>query len=401
MPLEAVELPAAAAELRPSRSPSICSSDALRARLPRLRAGPTATSCAPSAGASTTRPTSSPTRADEDDLRRLLEWCEEAGAAAIPYGGGTSVVGGVEPRRRRRLRGRGVARPAPARPRARGRPASRARRGSRRARPGPASRSSCASHGLTLRHFPQSFEFSTLGGWIATRAGGHFATLYTHIDDLVESVRTVTPRGVWEIAAAARLGRRAEPRPAAARLRGDPRRDHRGVGARAGRGPRSARRRACASRASQQGAAAARALSQSGLYPDELPPARPRRGARSRARRRRARRCCVLGFESADHPLEPWMERALEICARSRRRAGRAAQVQARGRGGGARRRRGAWRDAFLAGAVPARHAGRRRGARPTRSRPRCTWDRFDEFVATVRRAGAAGRCTRSAGRAA
>ena len=48
-------------------------------------------------------------------------------------------------------------------------------------------------HGLTLRHFPQSFEYSTLGGWIATRAGGHFATLYTHIDDLVESVRAVTP----------------------------------------------------------------------------------------------------------------------------------------------------------------------------------------------------------------
>ncbi len=51
---------------------------------------------------------------------------------------------------------------------------------------------------MTLRHFPQSFEYSTLGGWIATRAGGHFATLYTHIDDLVESVRAITPRGTWE-----------------------------------------------------------------------------------------------------------------------------------------------------------------------------------------------------------
>src|SRR5262249_7510593 len=45
---------------------------------------------------------------------------------------------------------------------------------------------------------PQSFEYSTLGGWVATRAGGHFATLYTHIDDLVESVRAITPRGTWE-----------------------------------------------------------------------------------------------------------------------------------------------------------------------------------------------------------
>src|SRR5260221_2347256 len=52
--------------------------------------------------------------------------------------------------------------------------------------------------GLTLRFFPQSFEYSTLGGWIATRAGGHFATLYTHIDDLVESLQAVTPRGVME-----------------------------------------------------------------------------------------------------------------------------------------------------------------------------------------------------------
>ena len=53
-------------------------------------------------------------------------------------------------------------------------------------------------HGLAIRHYPQSFEFSTLGGWIATRSGGHFATLYTHIDDFVESIRTITPAGVME-----------------------------------------------------------------------------------------------------------------------------------------------------------------------------------------------------------
>ena len=63
---------------------------------------------------------------------------------------------------------------------------------------GPVLEAQLREHGLTLRHFPQSFEFSTLGGWIATRAGGHFATLYTHIDDLVESVRAVTPTGIWE-----------------------------------------------------------------------------------------------------------------------------------------------------------------------------------------------------------
>ena len=60
---------------------------------------------------------------------------------------------------------------------------------------GPRLEAQLREHGLTLRHFPQSFEYATLGGWIATRAGGHFATLLTHIDDLVESVRAVTRAG--------------------------------------------------------------------------------------------------------------------------------------------------------------------------------------------------------------
>ena len=50
----------------------------------------------------------------------------------------------------------------------------------------------------TLRHFPQSFRFSSLGGWIVTRSGGHYATNHTHIDEFVESVRMLTPRGWWE-----------------------------------------------------------------------------------------------------------------------------------------------------------------------------------------------------------
>jgi alkyldihydroxyacetonephosphate synthase len=61
---------------------------------------------------------------------------------------------------------------------------------------GPALEDQLRPHGFTLRHFPQSFEFSSLGGWIATRSGGHYATNQTHIDDFVESVRMVTPAGV-------------------------------------------------------------------------------------------------------------------------------------------------------------------------------------------------------------
>ena len=57
---------------------------------------------------------------------------------------------------------------------------------------GPRLEEQLGEHGLTLRHFPQSFEYSTLGGWIATRAGGHFATVLTHIEDLVSSARAIT-----------------------------------------------------------------------------------------------------------------------------------------------------------------------------------------------------------------
>jgi alkyldihydroxyacetonephosphate synthase len=53
-------------------------------------------------------------------------------------------------------------------------------------------------HGLTARFYPQSFERSTVGGWVVTRAAGHLSAGPTHIDDLVESVRAITPAGPWE-----------------------------------------------------------------------------------------------------------------------------------------------------------------------------------------------------------
>jgi len=129
----------------------------------------------------------------EADIVALLDWCTDAGAAAIPYGGGSSVVGGVEPPQSDRYRAtvsidlRHLDRVV------------EIDRVSRAARIqagvyGPALEDQLRPHGLTLRHFPQSFEFSSLGGWIATRSGGHFATRYTHIDDFVESLRhSATP----------------------------------------------------------------------------------------------------------------------------------------------------------------------------------------------------------------
>jgi alkyldihydroxyacetonephosphate synthase len=132
---------------------------------------------------------------DESEIEAALSWAEAEGAAVIPFGGGTSVVGGVEPRLGERpvvsLDLRRLDRVLEVDPQSL---AARIQAGAT----GPGLEDQLREHGLTLRHFPQSFEYATLGGWIATRAGGHFATLETHIDDLVESVRAITPRGTWK-----------------------------------------------------------------------------------------------------------------------------------------------------------------------------------------------------------
>ena len=71
---------------------------------------------------------------------------------------------------------------------------------------GPALETSCARTGSRCVTSRSRSAFSTLGGWLATRAGGHFATLYTHIDDLTESLRVVTPAGVQRVATPAGSG---------------------------------------------------------------------------------------------------------------------------------------------------------------------------------------------------
>ena len=133
----------------------------------------------------------------ERDVEAVLEWAASANVAVVPYGGGTSVSGGVQcevPARfdgvvsldlgalDRVLQIDDVSRAALIQAGA----------------SGPVIEKQLRALDLTLRFYPQSFELSTLGGWIATRAGGHFATVETHIDDLVESVRAITPGGAWE-----------------------------------------------------------------------------------------------------------------------------------------------------------------------------------------------------------
>ena len=133
--------------------------------------------------------------ATEEQVVSLLDFCSSAGYTVVPFGGGSSVVGGVEPPEEsngavcldltgldRVLEVDSVSQ------------AARIQGGTL----GPTLEAQLRPFGMTLRHFPQSFEFSTLGGWIATRSGGHFATNHTHIDDLVESVRMITPAGPYE-----------------------------------------------------------------------------------------------------------------------------------------------------------------------------------------------------------
>jgi alkyldihydroxyacetonephosphate synthase len=64
---------------------------------------------------------------------------------------------------------------------------------------GPDLEAALNAEGFTLGHFPQSFEFSTLGGWIATRSAGQTSVGYGKIEDMVERVRAVTPRGILDL----------------------------------------------------------------------------------------------------------------------------------------------------------------------------------------------------------
>jgi alkyldihydroxyacetonephosphate synthase len=314
--------------------------------------------------------------ADEADLERVLTWSEESGAAAIPFGGGTSVVGGVEPR----VAPGTYAGTVTIDLRALDRvlevdPVSRAARIQAGAT-GPGLEAQLTGHGLTLRHFPQSFEYSTLGGWIATRAAGHYATLQTHIDDFVESVRALTPRGPWESRRLPASG--AGPSP-----------DRLLIGSegilgviteawvRVQAAPRFKESRGVLFGSFEAAAGAARALAQSGLHPSNCRLLDPGEAALTQAAPA-GKSLLVLGFESADHPLEAWVGRAEELCVDHR------GEVR---RGGGSQ---GSWREAFLQ-APYLRDTLVAAGVLAETFETAITWDRFDAFVAGVQeRVGAA-----------
>ncbi len=131
---------------------------------------------------------------DHEDVVAVLAVCAEHRLAAIPFGGGTSVVGGVEGRRGRGHRASiaiDLARLSFVRDVD---PVSQlATIGA--GTTGPDAERLLGAHGLTLGHFPQSFEFSTVGGWVATRSAGQASTGYGRIEDLVVGLRAATPAG--------------------------------------------------------------------------------------------------------------------------------------------------------------------------------------------------------------
>jgi len=309
----------------------------------------------------------------EAEVEAVLEWCSGARVAAIPYGGGTSVVGGVSPDVGGAYNGAisidmgaldqvlevdEVSRAACIQAGALG----------------PALEDQLREHALTLRHFPQSFEYSTLGGWIATRAGGHFATLWTHMEDFLESVRAITPMGMWESRRLPGSGAGVSPDRMLAGSEGTL-----GVITQAWVRvqPRPAHRSSAGVRFGDflQGAECVRAIAQSGLHPSNC-----RLLDAGEARLTMAgdgsHALLVLGFESADHPVQESMARALELCAEH---GGSVSEPAA----GGGEDAVGSWRSAFL-GAPYVRDSFVAMGVLAETFETAITWERFASFHVEV-----------------
>ena len=308
----------------------------------------------------------------EREVVNVLDWASGSDVAVIPYGAGSSVVGGTEYREggHAGVLSLDLSAMDEVLEVDRTSRAARIQAGSR----GPVLEGQLRPYGLTLRHFPQSFEFSTLGGWLATRAGGHYATLYTHIDDLVESLRVVTPAGTGE---SWRLpGSGAGPSP-----------DRLFLGSEGTLGVITEAWMRLQDRPVHKASAsvdfddftaameAVRAISQAGLHPANCRLLDPGEAAMSGAAQR-GESVLVLGTESAHHPVESRLEELVDI---ARDHGGRPRTPEA-GSGDGV----GAWREAFLR--MPyLRDALARMSAVVETFETACTWDRVAGLYAAVR----------------
>ena len=320
------------------------------------------------------------TPGSEDDIVAVLDWAGDARVAVIPYGGGTSVVGGVEGDVGGAYRGvlsLDLSRLDRVREVDRSSMSALIQAGAI----GPALESELAEQGLTLRHFPQSFEFSTLGGWIATRAGGHFATVYTHIDDLVQATRMVTPRGVFESRRVPGSG--AGPSP-----------DRLVLGSEGTLGviteawmrvrPRPTFRATVTTHFTdyEKAVDAVRALSQSGLYPSNCRLLDQREAALNGVTAD-GTHVLIVAFESADHSMRPSMTRALELVADHGGTFPKGPVYKEEGERSGESGGAGAWREAFI-DAPYLLNIMASMGVVVDTFETACTWDNFERLHAAV-----------------
>ncbi|BCZ23925.1 FAD-binding oxidoreductase [Mycobacterium senriense] len=134
---------------------------------------------------------------DDDAVAAILRYCSQHRIAVVPFGGGTSVVGGLDPHRAefaavvsldlrrfdqlvslddvsgQAVFGAGVT--------------------------GPEAERLLGAQGFSLGHFPQSFEYATIGGFAATRSSGQDSAGYGRFNDMVRGLRVVTPVGTLDL----------------------------------------------------------------------------------------------------------------------------------------------------------------------------------------------------------
>ena len=137
----------------------------------------------------------------EEEVSRVLAHCSERGIAVVPFGGGTSVVGGLDPVRRdhaavvsldlRRFDGLDALDEV----------SGEAVLGA--GVTGPDAERLLGERGFSLGHFPQSFQYATIGGFAATRSSGQASAGYGRFDDMVCGLTMVTPAGTLEAGGAA------------------------------------------------------------------------------------------------------------------------------------------------------------------------------------------------------
>ena len=313
----------------------------------------------------------------ENEITNILDWASSNDIAVIPYGGGSSVCGGVETAVGHEYKGvisldmkninsivdidkdsrtaviqGGIL--------------------------GPDLETKLKEHDLTMRHYPQSFEFSTLGGWIATRSGGHYATLYTHIDDFVESLKMITPSGLYETR---RLpGSGAGPSP-----------DRFAIGSEGIMGiiteasmrlqDRPTYRSSCTVEFEnyEDSLNALRQISQSGLFPSNCRLLDSNEALFNGAGDG-TKHLLILAFESADHDKTASLERSLEIAQENNGLFEKLPHSFDAHRSGSS----GNWRNSFIK-APYLRESFTRRGIIQDTFETSITWDKSLKFIEEVK----------------